>query len=62
VIPTCTAVVNSIVKRPEDDVLLSSKYVGSHVMKVVVLNVQSVLYFIGKLVAHRDVFRHINEL
>jgi len=33
------------------------KHVASHVIKVVVLHVQSVLYFTGTLVAHRDVFR-----
>ena len=48
--------VNSIVRRPEDDLLLRSKHVASHVIKAVVLNLQSVLYFTGTLVAHGDVF------
>ena len=54
--------VNSIVRRPEDDLQLRSKHVASHVIKVVALDVQSVLHFIGKLIAHRDVFRQKDEV
>jgi len=32
---------------------------ASYVIKVVVLDVKSALYFTGTLVAHRDVFRQI---
>jgi hypothetical protein len=49
--------VNSIVRRPEDELLLRSKHIVSRVIKVVALGVQSVLYFTVTLVAHRDDFR-----
>jgi len=37
----CTTFVNSIVRKPEDDLLLRSKHVASYVIKVVVLDVHS---------------------
>ena len=39
-----------------------SKHVASHVIKVVVLDIQSVLYFTRTLVAHGDVFRQTNNV